>query len=241
MATRDRGPARADAVSQLGAYDGDVSPAVLNASHRLQLAAIPRGSRVLDAGCASGATARLLTERGCSVTGFEMSPERGALAERHCERVVVGDLESGEDRARIEGPFDVIVLGDVLEHVRRPTEVLAGLRALLAPEGCAVVSIPNVGVWRGRLTILRGRFPHDDSGLFDRTHLRFFTRAGIHELVRDAGYRIVSEEFAGDQLPRPLFWRRFLSPGRMEALRGRLAAAWPEFFAIQIILVLVPA
>jgi len=230
----------ADGAPLVGHYAGDSANDQLTASHWLQLEAIPPRSRVLDAGCGSGIMARTLAERGCTVTGFESVPERARLAEAFCDRVFVGDLENEADREQVEGPFDAILFGDVLEHLRRPGQLLAAVRPLLAPEGRVVTSIPNIGVWRGRWAVLRGRFPYGDSGLFDRTHLRFLTRSSAHEMVRDAGYEIASEAFAGDQLPLPLLWRRILPEERIDATRARLAGAWPEFFALQFVLALEP-
>ena len=234
------GPSRADAIPLFGPYAGDSQRDELTASHQLQLAMVRPGARVLDAGCGAGIMARALGEKGCVVTGFEYVRDRALAAEAHCARVIVGDLESGADRAQLRGPFDVILFGDVLEHLRRPGEVLAAARPLLAPGGRVVTSVPNIGVWRGRWTLLRGRFPYADSGLFDRTHLRFFTRASAQTMALEAGYRIVSEGFAGDQLPFPLVLRRFVPAKRTAKLRARLASAWPELFALQFVLELEP-
>ncbi|HEX2084943.1 MAG TPA: class I SAM-dependent methyltransferase, partial [Solirubrobacteraceae bacterium] len=105
----------------------------LGGSHRQILAEVPPGARVLDVGCASGYLAALFAERGCTVVGFERDPASAEVARAHCEEVIVGDLESPDDRAAIPAGFDVVVMGDVLEHLADPWAALRFVRELLAP------------------------------------------------------------------------------------------------------------
>jgi hypothetical protein len=98
-----------------------------------------------------------------------------------------------------------------------------------------VVSLPNIAHWTGRRAVLRGRFPQDDHGLFDRTHLRFFTRASAHALAREAGFAVRAERFA--DAPVPLESR----VPALRALRAPLVRRAPELFALQVVLALQPA
>jgi hypothetical protein len=70
-----------------------------------------------------------------------------------------------------------------------------------------VVSIPNIAHWRVRFGLLRGSFNYTDSGILDRTHLRFFTQKTARALFRDAGYTIVEADVAGYRLPHWLIRR----------------------------------
>ena len=199
-------------------------------SHALLLDGVPDGTRVLDVGCAEGYLARVLTGRGCTVVGLELDAAAAGRARTVCERVVTGDVEDPDVRAQVDGPFDRILFGDVLEHLRDPGAVLRWAATLLGEDGRAVVSLPNIAHWTARREVLRGRFPQDDHGLFDRTHLRFFTRATARELVQDAGLVVEREAFAPAPLPLE---------SRIPAL-GRLAP-WlvprrPELLALQIVL-----
>jgi len=201
-------------------------------SHRLLAAAVPPGSRVLDVGCATGYLAAELSRAGCAVTGVERDPDAAAAARAQCDALVAGDIEDAacRDEVAAHGPFDAIVCGDVLEHLRDPWDALAFLATLLAPGGRALVSVPNVAHWTGRRALVRGRFPYADHGLFDRTHLRFFTRSGAHDLVARAGLRVGGEAFAPAPLP---LQAHFPALGRLAAR----AARWrPELFALQIVL-----
>jgi methionine biosynthesis protein MetW len=191
---------------------------------------VPDGARVLDVGCATGYLAAELTRRGCPVTGIEADPTAAAQASAHCEHVIVGDLEDAACREELaaRAPFDVVLCGDVLEHLRDPWSALGSLAAL---GDRVVLSVPNVAHWTGRRALSRGRFPYADHGLFDRTHLRFFTRATARALAEGAGLRIVAERFAPAPLP---LQARVPALRRLErvALRAR-----PELFALQVVLV----
>jgi len=152
---------------------------------------VGHGKRVLDIGCATGDLAEVLAERGCEVTGIEIDPEAARQAEERCERVTVGDVERLDLGAELdEESFDVIIFGDILEHLKDPLRTLKRLKSFLRAEGYAVASIPNVAHGSVRLALLQGEFEYRPLGLLDDTHLRFFTRDSIEKLFRDAGYII---------------------------------------------------
>jgi 2-polyprenyl-3-methyl-5-hydroxy-6-metoxy-1,4-benzoquinol methylase len=215
-------------------------------SHRLVLDAVPAGSWVLDVGCSTGYLAAALAKRGSTTVGVELDPDAAAVARGHCERVIVGDIEAAEVRDQLPKGFDAIVFADVLEHLRDPWTVLAFSRLLLAPGGLAVLSLPNIAHWTGRRAMLRGLFPYASHGLFDRTHLRFFTRQSAHDLASRAGYRVAAERFSTSALPLETQLRRCVG-GTEEApiepiarLRARTAARFPGLFAFQFVLTLEP-
>lgn len=226
-----------------GPYAALVSEHGLSESHKLVLAEVPDGTRVLDVGCATGYLAAELTRRGCVVDGVEFDPQAAEQARGpgRCREVVVGDLESPLTCEAVaamtgrgaSGP-DVIVCADVLEHLRDPWSVLAWLRTLLAPGGRAVISVPNIAHWTARRALLRGRFDYTDFGLFDRTHLRFFTRASAAELAHRAGFAVQTERPA--PAPLPLESR----VPALGAVRDRCVRRYPAAFALQFVLVLTP-
>lgn len=211
-------------------YAGLVARGGLAASHALLLDAVPAGARVLDVGTAEGYLAQVLAERGCTVVGMEADRRAAEAARGACAEVVVGDVEDAAVRARVAGPFDRVLFGDVLEHLREPESVLRWGATLLAPEGRVVVSLPNIAHWTGRRELARGRFPQADHGLFDRTHLRFFTRATARDLAARAGLEVETERFADAPLPLE---SRVPALGR---LRAPLVRRRPELFALQVVL-----
>jgi methionine biosynthesis protein MetW len=150
------------------------------------------GKRVLEVGCSTGYMSRLMAERNCVVTGIEVDVEAAEKARRYCSEVYVMDLDSDDwvPSLRDKG-FDVVLLGDVLEHLVDPLKVLHRMQEVLGKDGSLVISLPNVVHWATRLKILMGQFDYQSLGTLDHTHLRFFTLKTARELIESVGYRIV--------------------------------------------------
>lgn len=174
-------------------YWAEVDPDAPNNSHAFTLEFVGSNKRVLELGPAAGHFTRALVANGCRVVGMEMDPSATAILEQVAERVVVGDLSNDAVMASAidDQLFDVVVGGDVLEHLPDPLRVLRACRDALKPGGYVVLSLPNVAHADVKLQLLAGRFSYRDTGLLDRTHLRFFTRASIEEMLRDAGFLLV--------------------------------------------------
>ena len=133
-----------------------------------------------------------LRERGNRVTGVDASPPREVL-----DDFVLADTDRGLDEAMpaLEGRrFDRILMVDLLEHVREPDKVAAECLALLKDGGQVIISVPNAANLAMRLMLLAGRFEYSERGILDRTHVRFFTWGSIRRLLKQAGYRIISEQ-----------------------------------------------
>lgn len=219
------------------------------------------GHRVLDVGCGGGALAEAARLAGNEVTGVERDAAAASRARARAVRVVVHDAADVEGlTGQLSGPFDRIVFADLLEHLPDPGPVLAAYRALLAPQGKVLVSVPNVAAWTVRLALLCGSFRYAESGIMDRTHLRWFTVATARELAEEAGYRVQRRDLtphltravwpllkglfrkrgAADPAavlasPAYRFYQRWLEP-----VETALARLWPGLFACQLVLELVP-
>jgi len=156
------------------------------AQHALRL--LPEGDSVLDLGCASGGLLALLRTRAGLLAGLELSQTAAKAAAEVGDLVVQGALEDPvlpfED-----GSFDLVVLADVLEHLADPPAALRRAVGWCRPGGAVLLSVPNVAHWIARLTLVRGRWPATDSGTFDASHLRWFTRDAVAALLADAGLR----------------------------------------------------
>ncbi len=149
---------------------------------------VGEGKRVLELGTAVGSMTRVLCERfGCTVVGVERDPAMAEQASVWCEKMVVGDLEEMNLADSIGGGFDVVVAADVLEHLVNPWRCLEQLPVLLNPEGYVVLSVPNVAHNSVIAALLGGRFPYRSKGLLDWTHLRFFTRADLEQMLLSTG------------------------------------------------------
>ena len=173
-----------------------------HSSHGAILSMLGRGEgrRALDAGAADGFLAERLTGLGWTVTAVELDPVQAERARGKCHEVIVGDL--AEVAAKLSGPFDAIVYGDVIEHLSDPLPVLMSVDQHLGPDGRVVVSVPNVAHLWVRLGLLMGRFDYEDRGILDRTHLRCFTRKTFLALLAAAGLTV--EELRVTPVPLPL-------------------------------------
>jgi SAM-dependent methyltransferase len=202
-------------------------------SHSLLLSELPpegRGMRVLDVGSAGGYLSDLLAARGFSVTAIDMpGTEPPATAE-----FIAADLDRG--LPPVQGRFDYIVCADVLEHLRRPLSLLREFHNFLAPGGTLLLSLPNSGHAYFRWNVLLGRFPQHDRGLFDRTHLHFYTWDGWVHLLERGGFRIEQAVSSGAPVglafPR---WENSFPVRLLERLTYESARIWKRLFAYQFI------
>ena len=161
--------------------------------------------RVLELGCAGGAFGARLKERfpGAHVTGIEAGRGAAEKAATRIDRVIAARIEDVDLSAHgfAPGELDLVVAGDVLEHLVNPWAVLARVRPYLAAEGRLVASIPNarnLQVSAGLL--LNGRFEYAERGLLDITHLRFFAFEDIRAMLESTGYAV--ESFSATISPR---------------------------------------
>jgi 2-polyprenyl-3-methyl-5-hydroxy-6-metoxy-1,4-benzoquinol methylase len=194
------------------------------------------GKRILDVGAAQGALAARFQERGFRVTCLEGDPTLAAAAKDKCDELIVADLD--KPLPQLNGGYDVIVYGDVLEHLKNPMEVFRGLNQYLRPEGKMIVSVPNIAHFWVRLNLFCGRFAYRERGILDSTHLHFFTLKSFRRFLEEAGLHI--EEIVAT--PAPLFLAvpaqhhgRWLLA--LHHLNGILARGWKTMFGYQFVAV----
>jgi len=148
-----------------------------------------RPEEVLEIGTATGYLTAEMLRLGCRVTGVEQDPQMASIASEYCDRILVEDIEA-LDLEKL-GKYDAIVLGDVLEHLRNPGEILQRLTKRLKPGGKVLMSLPNVANIWVRLNLLLGRFNYSRVGILDESHLRFFTLQTSKKLAADSGLDVV--------------------------------------------------
>lgn len=158
------------------------------------LALIPASAaRVLEVGCSSGALAREFKKinPAAHYTGFEIDPRYAELARRHCDAVRTGNIEQVPDVFWHEHrETDCWIFGDTLEHLVQPWTVLRKIRSVMKAGSCVVACIPNMQHWSIQARLNAGQIRYEDSGLLDRTHLRWFSGPTMYEMFRDAGLRV---------------------------------------------------
>ncbi|MGE3260407.1 MAG: class I SAM-dependent methyltransferase [Bacteriovoracia bacterium] len=152
--------------------------------------------RMLDVGCAYGATGAFLKQKGIvdQVYGVEFEPSAAAEARKHLDKVWQHDLNANrtlpEDLAREK--FDLILCSHVLEHLIDPWSLLRQLNAITVPGGRIVAAVPNIRHFRALFPLFfRGDFTYTDAGTMDEGHLRFFTKKTFCTLLESSGYKIV--------------------------------------------------
>jgi glycosyltransferase involved in cell wall biosynthesis len=187
-------------------------------------------SRMLVLGAAGEPLGAELRAAGHEVVVVTDEPdEPGEVA----HGTIVADLDAGIPAAAGSG-FDVVLLVDGLGRVRDSGALLEGVRAVLAPGGAVLASIPNFGHWYARSKVLSGRWGYDGRGILDRRTLRFFTRRDAEALFADKGFEVVRHETVG--LP--------LESGQNTALAvadGIGLVLRPSLFAYQLVYELVPS
>ena len=155
----------------------------------------PTARRVLDVGCSNGSLGAALRAEvtGRTVWGIEADPVFCREAATRIDRVIQADLNGlAWTETFADQRFDALIFADVLEHLRDPWTVLLAAGQVLSPGGVAVISVPNIRHLSALYSIaVRGSFPRRERGLFDKTHLRWFTFADAVALCRDAGLEVI--------------------------------------------------
>jgi 2-polyprenyl-3-methyl-5-hydroxy-6-metoxy-1,4-benzoquinol methylase len=205
-------------------------------SHSLiaaELARFPAQSRVLDIGTASGTLARMCQNRSLQIFGIEPNPNWAQIALPLYEKIYVGSIENADDEFLRD--YDVIVLGDILEHLPAPESILKKLVDLQRSDSTFIISVPNIANLWVRLSLLMGKFDYADRGILDRTHLRFFTRKTLFAMLKTAGLEILSIKVT--PIPLELVSRFFISPpGRwLHAGIAQLTSILPTLLGYQFV------
>ena len=186
---------------------------------------------VLDLGCSGGLLAQGMSKRGCTVTGVD-AIEISGVRDR-VEQFYVADLSQGLPQ-ELNGTFDYVVMGDLIEHLANPTALLQDARAHLMPNGRLVTSVPNFSHWYPRLRMLLGRFDYDQRGILDATHLRFYTRKSITALLHINGFTVLSAKPTG--LPLSAIGIHGVMAKPVRFISGLLMKVWPTMFGYQFVL-----
>jgi 2-polyprenyl-3-methyl-5-hydroxy-6-metoxy-1,4-benzoquinol methylase len=169
-------------------------------SRAVVLAACEPYEHILEIGCSEGLMTRRMVERGQRVVGVEFDPVAAASAARWTEQIVVADVQQPDSLLPLgEQRFELVIVSDVLEHLREPADALRRIVEFVRPGGRLMVSVPNVAHADVRVALLNNTFPYASLGLLDRSHIHFFTYHSLLQLLDDCDL-VVTE------------WRRTIRP-----------------------------
>ncbi len=169
-------------------------PAGYYSQHREEiLQLIPRNTRLmLDVGCGDGSFGLSVKKMiNAKVWGVELNSEAASIAYAKIDNVLVGDIS----KVIAELPnsqFDCIVFNDVLEHLADPFTVLLKIKKKLTAEGVIICSLPNVRfIFTLYQLLVKKQWRYEDAGVLDKTHLRFFTKRSIIDMLETLDYKIL--------------------------------------------------
>ncbi len=184
----------------------------------------PGRNVILDLGCGAGAVGRRLRETGRAdeVVGVELFSLAAREAARYYTEVHSGDIE--EMSLPYIKRFDYVLCGDILEHLKDPYSIVNRIHGWLKDDGRLICSLPNVRHWKVLTDLaFRGAWDYCDSGVMDRTHLRFFTRRSCYKMLGDAGFTVER-------------WQMLLGGRRYSLLNAVTLGTLREFLGPQIVL-----
>ena len=187
----------------------------------------PSPTRLLDIGCGEGLFGEAVKTHfpTCETWGIELVPDAAAKAAGRNDRVLNMPLEQADEIP--DAYFDVVTMNDVLEHIAWPMPALEAAKRVLKPDGRLVLSLPNVQFLLNVLDlVLRNDWEYQDSGILDRTHMRFYTTKSAARLLERAGFEVV--QIPGINAMRPKWYYRVLF---VLAPRFR----WMQFFQFAIV------
>jgi hypothetical protein len=197
---------------------------------------IPDGSTVLDIGAGNGLLGQVFKglNKSVFIDGIEPNEYAAQIAKLHYRTIFVGFSHEYLDAIKL-GNYDYLVLADVVEHTVNPTEFLKEICSSLSSTTKLLVSLPNVAFGGLRLSLLNGSFHYVDSGLLEKTHLRFFTIDSIRELFTSISLPCESVTFLNRSFYRVEFSRKVLKASFFQVVR---LAYTPSARAYQYLFVL---
>jgi len=197
---------------------------------------------VLDVGCGAGDNARLLGEacEALRIVGITASPNEASIARKHMQNCLVADIENEVPSELEPNSFDCILFSHVLEHLREPSRVLASFVPYLKQGGQVLIAVPNIANFRSRWELVMWQFEYQETGVFDETHLRFFTYHSADQfLLRDVtGLELVEKAVTGS-VPLWAFRRYFFPNSLRQYLDRKGCRLFPNIFGGQVILNLI--
>jgi 2-polyprenyl-3-methyl-5-hydroxy-6-metoxy-1,4-benzoquinol methylase len=163
----------------------------LSESHKKILELGGKNNTILELGCASGYLTEHLNQNGNIVDIVEQDRDDAEKAGKFARKSYIGDLEDPKFLSQIQNDYDVVIAADVLEHLAYPEKTLIFIKRVLKKGGYLIVSLPNIASWPIRKELFfKGKFEYTETGILDKTHLRFFTFYTLQNFLKSDGFNI---------------------------------------------------
>lgn len=192
---------------------------------RLTLERIGKHHRVLELGCATGYMTEYMNKTlGCSVVAVDYDSSSVKIAKDTGLDVIQGDLNTEKTWNLIakNGLFDTVLAANIIEHLVDTDFQLSHIHNSLESSGRLVIVVPNICWWRSRLSLLRGVWQYQPYGLFDETHLKFFSLPSLRNTLQKNGFMVLDEAYD------PAGGAKWLTP---------LLQKFPNAYAYQVVMV----
>lgn len=131
---------------------------------------------ILEVGSSHGYLTKEFKAKGCTIDIIEKNLKAVASAKKYARQTYIGSAEELHFLKKIKNQYDLIIFADVLEHLVSPEIPIKFCKKILKPNGKIIISLPNIASWPARKELFfLGKFEYTDSGLMDKTHLRFYS------------------------------------------------------------------
>ena len=190
--------------------------------------------KILDVGCYKGDLLKSLSNHypKCYLIGLDTNYFINGKTEKI--RFIKHDFNDSEKIKSLKIPkCDVIILGDILEHLVNPLKSLQVVKQIRNKNSKVFISIPNSGHWYFRIKVLFGKFNYEKNGLFDETHLRFYTLRTIRELISKSNLEIICLDYSSTPWENIFKNRTFTQI--LSKIERLLIFFRPQLFAYQMV------
>ena len=153
------------------------------------------GLKILDIGCGTGVLGAFFKKKqNCIVTGVEINESAYEIAKINLDNVFKGNIEIFTLPFE-EDTFDFIIMGDVLEHLINPVATINKLYKVLKPGGKILITVPNVRYWKLIFNLIfADKWQYESWGILDFTHLRFFTKRSVIDLLKTNSFHKITSK-----------------------------------------------
>jgi 2-polyprenyl-3-methyl-5-hydroxy-6-metoxy-1,4-benzoquinol methylase len=153
---------------------------------------------ILDVGCGFGLLSKELkkTYPKLDLYGIEHAKEASQSSKKILKLLQCNIEDMALIKRKLKSQkFDIIIFSDVLEHLYDPVGVIKSYKSLLKQDGTIVLSVPNIANIFSRIALLFGYFNYSETGVMDKTHIRFFNRKNLKQLATESDLKIVSQKY----------------------------------------------